>query len=125
MGLCIDTSRKFGDDELWLSCLLWDWVLGICLEFRVNQLKIGYLIFDIFFNFRLPSSVFRLPSFHASRRPNGVSASDAILKCCPAQGIPMIVIPRRIPKKTWVSIIHIPPIKSQIMFMIVERQPGA
>jgi len=75
----------------------------------------------------LPTAYCRLNSElpHASLLPNGVRASDAILKCCPAQGIPMMVIPSRIPNKTWVSIIQIPPMKSHRIFMMVERQPGA
>lgn len=55
--------------------------------------------------FRLPTPVLRLRSsvFGLSQtilRPKGVKASDAILKCWLAQGIPIIVIPRSIPKRT-------------------------
>lgn len=55
--------------------------------------------------------------------PKGVRAREASFKCCRAKGMPMMVMAKRSPKITWVRAIHIPPIRSQIMFIIVERQP--
>ena len=37
----------------------------------------------------------------------------------------MMVIPSKIPKIRWVKAIQIPPISSQIRFIMVDRQPGA
>lgn len=56
--------------------------------------------------------------------PNGVNANPAILKCCFPNGIPIMVMNNKIPKNTWVSQIHTPPIKNQMTFMIVLRQLG-
>lgn len=57
-------------------------------------------------------------------RPNGVKANPAILKCCFPKGIPMMVMNSKMPNKTWVNQIQIPPKKNQIIFMIVLRQLG-
>ena len=56
--------------------------------------------------------------------PNGVNASPASLKCCMANGIPIMVIANRTPKTTWVNAIQTPPIKNQITFIILDKQPG-
>lgn len=55
--------------------------------------------------------------------PNGVKARDASLKCCMAKGIPIIVIPRIIPKIRWVRLIQIPPQMIQRILNKVLRQP--
>ena len=57
--------------------------------------------------------------------PNGVSPICANLKCCMPNGIPIIVMHKNIPKTRWVSAIHIPPNKIQIIFMITDKQPLA
>jgi hypothetical protein len=46
--------------------------------------------------------------------PKGVNANEANLKCCLAKGIPMMVTKRRIPNRTWVKLIHIPPTRIQM-----------
>ena len=55
--------------------------------------------------------------------PKGVRAKVANLKCCLANGIPMMVMAKRIPKTKWESAIQIPPINIQIIFMIDDKQP--
>ena len=55
--------------------------------------------------------------------PKGVSAKAANLKCCFANGIPMMVIPNNSPKARCVKQIHAPPINIQIRFITVGKQP--
>lgn len=55
--------------------------------------------------------------------PKGVNANPAILKCCLAKGMPMIVMANNTPKNIWVMDIQKPPIKIQMRFIMVERQP--
>ena len=57
--------------------------------------------------------------------PKGVSAKPASLKCCIPKGMPIMVIQKSTPKIAWVRKIHTPPIKNQIMFIKLERQPCA
>ena len=57
--------------------------------------------------------------------PKGVSANAANLKCCFANGMPMMVIPNNSPKARCVKQIHAPPINIHIRFMIVGKQPVA
>ena len=53
--------------------------------------------------------------------PNGVNAKDASLKCCLANGIPTIVMPRRIPIRMCERLIQTPPIRIQIKFIKVDN----
>lgn len=55
--------------------------------------------------------------------PKGVNANPANLKCCVAKGIPIIVMARSRPTTTWLRAIQMPPISSQIMFIMVFKQP--
>ena len=55
--------------------------------------------------------------------PKGVRAKVANLKCCLANGIPMMVMAKRMPKIRCESAIQIPPINIQIIFIIADRQP--
>ena len=45
------------------------------------------------------------------------------MKCCVPKGIPIIVRQKSNPKTKWVSAIQKPPKTSQIIFIIVDRQP--
>jgi hypothetical protein len=47
------------------------------------------------------------------------------LKCWRPKGIPIIVMQRIIPKMACVIAIHNPPVRSQIMFIIIYRHPEA
>jgi hypothetical protein len=60
---------------------------------------------------------------YSTRYPNGVSARPASLKCCRANGIPIIVMASKTPNIKCVAAIQIPPIRIQIIFIIVVRQP--
>jgi len=55
--------------------------------------------------------------------PKGVKAREASLKCCFAQGIPMMEIPSRMPNNKCVRVITRPPQKNQRIFMNVVKQP--
>jgi hypothetical protein len=55
--------------------------------------------------------------------PKGVKARFISLKCCLPKGMPIMVRHSRMPKSKWVRAIQIPPHKSHIMFIIVDRQP--
>lgn len=55
--------------------------------------------------------------------PNGENARFINLKCCLPKGIPIMVIQNSNPKMRCVRAIQIPPKSSQIMFMMVDKQP--
>ena len=61
--------------------------------------------------------------FSCTSLPNGVRDSPAILKCCLANGIPMMVMKRRIPKKICVSHAQSPPKIIQIRFIGIRMHP--
>lgn len=55
--------------------------------------------------------------------PNGENARFINLKCCLPNGIPTIVIHNRMPKNRCVSAIQKPPNISQMIFIMVDKQP--
>lgn len=57
--------------------------------------------------------------------PNGTNARRANLKCCIPKGIPIIVMHKSNPKNRCVSAIQRPPIKNQIIFIVIDKQPPA
>lgn len=67
----------------------------------------------------------KLSSNYTNFLPNGVSASETILKCCFAHGRPIMVMANSTPNKRCVRAIQIPPIIHHIKFITVDRHPGA
>ena len=55
--------------------------------------------------------------------PKGAKANFANLKCCLANGSPIMVMAKTIPSRTCVRLIHILPIKNHITFIANEKQP--
>jgi hypothetical protein len=55
--------------------------------------------------------------------PKGENARFINLKCCLPKGMPTMVIHNSNPKKRWVSAIQKPPNMSQMIFIMVDRQP--
>jgi hypothetical protein len=51
--------------------------------------------------------------------PNGLRAIAVSLKCCIPKGIPIIVIHSKTPKNACEMAIHRPPVRSQMIFMII------
>ena len=57
--------------------------------------------------------------------PNGFNAIAVSLKCCIPNGIPIIVMHSRSPKKACVKAIQMPPHNSQRTFIRIYRHPDA
>jgi len=51
--------------------------------------------------------------------PKGVKANDANLKCCFANGTPMMVMNSSAPKSRWVRLIQMPPTRIQTKLKIM------
>lgn len=61
--------------------------------------------------------------FNITSLPNGAKDKPAILKCCLANGIPIIVIKSKHPKITWTNHAQSPPHSNQMRFKGIRIHP--